>query len=148
MNCQTRLFAKEEKKIGELKKNASLTLKYTVFAAAATALNISVQRAIFIFDLSIWVAMGAGTTAGLILKYVLDKKFIFYYRTKSFSHNIRKFILYSFLGGLTTVLFWSIELFFEYFVSIAASKYIGAFIGLSAGYTIKYFLDKKFVFLD
>ncbi|MBN1620821.1 GtrA family protein [candidate division WOR-3 bacterium] len=131
-----------------MKKNTGLAIKYTLFAAAATALNIMVQRVVFIFNPSIWVAMAAGTTAGLMLKYILDKKYIFYYRTKSFSHDIRKFILYSFLGGLTTLLFWSVELFFEYCVSITASKYIGALVGLSAGYTIKYFLDKKFVFLD
>ncbi|MBN1150255.1 GtrA family protein [candidate division WOR-3 bacterium] len=113
------------------------------------ALNISVQRAVLFFDFkySLLAAMSAGTLAGLILKYILDKKYIFYYRTKKISHDINKFVLYSFLGGLTTVVFWSVELFFEFCVKLPSSKYIGAVLGLTIGYTLKYFLDKRYVFI-
>ncbi|MBN2363810.1 GtrA family protein [candidate division WOR-3 bacterium] len=133
-----------------MKNITCLTLKYTLFALAAIVINIAVQRTVFFFDFphSLFIAMGSGTFAGLILKYILDKKFIFYYKTASLKHDAKKFVLYSFMGGLTTLVFWSIEFFFDRYIKISASKYIGAFIGLTIGYILKYFLDKKIVFVD
>lgn len=133
-----------------MKKVTCLTLKYALFALAAIVLNIAVQRTVFFFDFphSLFIAMGAGTFAGLVLKYILDKKFIFYYKTASMKHDAKKFVLYSFMGVLTTLVFWSIEVFFDRYITISASKYIGAFTGLTIGYILKYFLDKKFVFVD
>ena len=94
------------------------------------------------------MAMFIGTLAGLIVKYVLDKKFIFYHEIKDKKDDAKKFALYSLMGVFTTIIFWGIEIAFNYFSQEPNAKYIGAIIGLSIGYVIKYFLDKKFVFID
>ena len=89
-----------------------------------------------------------GTLAGLIIKYILDKKFIFYHVPISKSDDVMKFALYTIMGGATTIIFWGTEIIFDVIYESPNAKYLGAVIGLSIGYTIKYFLDKKFVFID
>lgn len=130
---------------------AKLTVKYAVFALIATLTNIGLQKIVFTvisFNYTIYLAMGVGTLAGLVVKYILDKKFIFYYKTKSIHHDLSKFVLYTLMGVFTTVIFWSVELVFNYCFDFQGSPYLGAFIGLTIGYTSKYFLDRKFVFIN
>jgi putative flippase GtrA len=90
--------------------------------------------------------MFCGTIAGLLTKYVLDKKYIFYHKPKSKKEDAKKFILYSMMGVFTTIIFWATEIAFDYYSDHIYAKYIGAVVGLSIGYVTKYFLDKKFVF--
>lgn len=90
--------------------------------------------------------MFLGTSMGLIFKYFLDKKYIFNYISEDKREESQKFILYSFMGILTTFIFWGLELTFEALFVGEIYKYLGAFLGLSIGYTIKYFLDRKYVF--
>jgi putative flippase GtrA len=127
-----------------------LAIKYAIFALLSILLNLFVQWLCFqIYDgfLSIYIAMFFGTLAGLFVKYVLDKKFIFYHKPKDIKDDGKKFILYSFMGVFTTIIFWGFELGFYYSFKNENAKYIGATIGLIIGYSIKYFLDKKFVFV-
>ena len=59
----------------------SLVLKYLCFAALAIFSNLGVQRIVFSTGDSqaIYViAIVAGTAAGLLVKYLLDKTWIFY----------------------------------------------------------------------
>jgi len=128
----------------------NLAFKYIVFAIISTLTNLLFQWiSFYIYDgiASLYVAMFVGTLAGLILKYFLDKKWIFYHTTNSKKEDAQKFFLYSFMGVFTTVIFWGTEMFFYYFIPIDNAKYIGAVIGLGIGYIVKYFLDKKFVFI-
>ena len=90
--------------------------------------------------------MFVGTMVGLISKYILDKKFIFHFKPKNKKNDARTFISYTLTGVLTTLLFWGIEISFDNIFGGDVAKYIGAIIGLSLGYSIKYLLDKKFVF--
>jgi putative flippase GtrA len=90
--------------------------------------------------------MCGGTLAGLVVKYILDKKYIFGYTCRDKKEDGAKFVLYSFMGVCTTLIFWMFEISFEYMFEFSSAKYYGATIGLSIGYTMKYFLDKKFVF--
>ena len=127
------------------------TVKYFIFACIATSLNIGTQKLFFVLythnnDYSIYIAMLLGTVIGFITKYFLDKNFIFYYKADSGKQNFFLFVLYSAMGVVTTVIFWGTELLFDYLFPFDEAKYIGAIIGLSIGYTSKYFLDKKFVF--
>jgi len=46
------------------------------------------------------------------------------------------------------VIFWGFEIGFNYIFTNPQAKYVGAIVGLSIGYIIKYFLDKKFVFTE
>jgi putative flippase GtrA len=127
------------------------TIKYLIFAIIATATNIATQYIIFnLFtgEFTIYAAILAGTINGLIVKYILDKRFIFFYKTTTYLDNSKTFFLYSLTGIITTLIFWSKELLFHYMLKYEHAKYIGAIIGLSFGYLIKYFLDRKFVFKE
>lgn len=127
-----------------------LALLYSLFAAIATAANIGAQ--------DIWVrlwpwaygsvvtSMAFGTLVGLLVKYVLDKKWIFAFRAENLAHDSRTFMLYSLMGVLTTIIFWGVELGFEWVFKSKAMRYLGGVIGLMIGYIIKYQLDKRYVF--
>ena len=126
-----------------------LVLKYSLFALIATIINLFTQfisLAIYSQDFSLYIAIFFGTLTGLIVKYILDKKYIFYYVLKDKKEDSQKFILYSIMGVFTTLIFWGFEIGFDYIFDSEIAKYIGAIIGLSIGYITKYFLDKKFVF--
>lgn len=128
-----------------------MVLRYIIFAIISTLVNLGFQFiSFFIYTgfLDIYVAMFFGTLAGLVLKYILDKKYIFYHKPKSKKDDGKKFILYSFMGVFTTFIFWGFELWFDFMFEDEAAKYVGAVVGLSIGYIVKYFLDKKFVFKD
>jgi len=117
----------------------------------ATFVNLLFQYLSFIFYVgygSLYLAMSIGTLAGLIVKYVLDKKYIFFYVVNNMKDDTKKFTVYSLLGILTTFIFWGTEIAFDTLSQNPYAKYMGAVIGLSIGYTIKYFLDKKFVFIN
>ena len=63
-----------------------LVVRYAIFAAIATGINIAVQRSVAFFvhgPFTIYVSLFFGTLSGLGIKYLLDKRFIFYYRTRS-----------------------------------------------------------------
>lgn len=126
-----------------------IAAKYVFFAVIATLLNLSAQYLSFLLYTdfgSLYVAMFFGTLAGLLSKYILDKKYIFYHTPKDRKDDSKKFILYSFVGAFTTIPFVVSEVAFDYLIDHEAAKYIGAVVGLAIGYISKYFLDKKFVF--
>ena len=64
-----------------------LVIKYTLFAIIATFVNIAAQDiSIRLYDqaYAVLLSVMVGTVAGLLVKYVLDKKYIFNYQvTKS-----------------------------------------------------------------
>ena len=127
-----------------------IAIKYTIFAAIATLFNLLFQYFSFLVYIgfgSLYVAMLFGTLAGLVAKYILDKKFIFYHIPTDKKDNTKKFALYSLMGVFTTIIFWGVEIAFDTLSQDPNAKYLGAFIGLSIGYIIKYFLDKKYVFI-
>jgi len=124
-------------------------IAYTLFAIISTLINLLFQWLVFVvFDgvFVVYVALFIGTIAGLISKYVLDKRWIFYYQTVTQKENFYKFVLYSLMGVFTTIIFWGTEMVFYFFLRFEGSQYVGGAIGLSIGYLIKYQLDKKFVF--
>ena len=125
-------------------------IKYTIFAAISILFNLLFQYFSFLVYIgfgSLYVAMFFGTLVGLIVKYILDKKFIFYHTPTDKKDNAKKFALYSLMGVFTTVIFWGSEIAFDTLSQDPNAKYLGAIIGLSVGYIIKYFLDKKYVFI-
>lgn len=127
-----------------------LPIKYSLFAIISTLFNLLFQYISFLVYTgfgSLYIAMFFGTLAGLVVKYVLDKKFIFYHTPKDKKDDTKKFFLYSLMGVFTTMIFWGSEITFNALLETPYSKYIGAVIGLSIGYVIKYFLDKKYVFI-
>ena len=126
-------------------------VKYVIFAIIATGVNLAAQwTSLRIYGalFSLYVAMAAGTIFGLAVKYVLDKKYIFYHKTDTKMDDVKKFVIYSLMGVFTTVIFWGTEIAFDSVWHSQASKYIGAVLGLSIGYITKYRLDKRFVFRE
>jgi putative flippase GtrA len=127
-----------------------LTL-YALLAVLATAVNIGSQYVM------IWLYAGAyaipisifvGTLVGLVLKYFLDKKYIFKFRANNMSHDGKVFVLYTAMGVATTFVFWGVEYAFHWYFASELMRYVGGVIGLAIGYVIKYFLDKRYVFVS
>lgn len=128
---------------------ARLVSLYALFAVFAIVANIATQwtsMALYTGPWSIPVSMVFGTIIGLIVKYVLDKRFIFGFQADSGLHEARTFALYAFMGIVTTGVFWATELSFHWVFGTDAMRYLGGVIGLAIGYWIKYWLDARFVF--
>jgi len=127
-----------------------IAIKYCFFAIIATLFNIFFQYLSFNLYMGyadLYVAILVGTLAGLITKYILDKNFIFFYQSKNINSNLQVFIFYSLTGLFTTLIFWTTEIIFYNIFDNENAKYFGALIGLTIGYVIKYFLDKRYVFV-
>ncbi len=132
-----------------LKNPVLLCVKYLLFALIAIATNLFSQHVVLQFFsgiFAIYIALVVGTGVGLIVKFILDKKFIFYHKASSAVANSAVFAKYSFTGLLTTAIFWAAELSFHYMFKTQFMTYLGGAIGLSIGYYIKYQCDKKFTF--
>lgn len=125
-----------------------MILRYIIFAITSIAINLLTQYFVLIFADVLYIAMFFGTFLGLITKYFLDKKFIFYYRSKNKIDDGKKFFMYSFFGIFTTLVFWGFEISFDAVFKNDLAKYVGALLGLVIGYILKYFLDKNFVFKE
>lgn len=128
-----------------------IAFRYVLFAIISTVVNLAFQYLSFMLYsgfLSLYLAMFIGTLAGLVLKYILDKKYIFFHKPKSKKDDSKKFLLYSLMGVFTTFIFWGFEIAFDLFLDFKSAKYLGAILGLGIGYMVKYNLDKKFVFKD
>lgn len=133
------------------KTSLSIAALYTAFAVFSTVINIGAQM------LSIWAYNGpyaveisilVGTAAGLPLRYILEKRYIFAFKSDGFGHDSRLFVLYSFMGVFTTAIFWGVEYAFHLIFETDAMRYVGGVIGLAIGFYVKYQLDKKYVFVN
>jgi len=110
-----------------------LAIKYALFAAISTIGNLVTQQLCLMFfdylvflksfenvsilglfnlNLVLMAAICMGTLVGLIIKYILDKKYIFNYKQKVNPKipEIHHVFLY---GVFTTAIFWSFELIFD-----------------------------------
>lgn len=128
-----------------------LVVSYAVFAAVATAANILAQDLsirLYTGIFSIFTSIAVGTGVGLIVKYILDKRYIFRFKTRDAVHDTKIFALYTLMGLATTVIFWGFEFGFELLFADKTMRYIGAIIGLTIGYFTKYQLDKRYVFQE
>jgi putative flippase GtrA len=127
-----------------------IALKYTIFAIIATIANIGSQDIsirLYVGEHSLVVSVLIGTAVGLIVKYILDKKYIFQYQVKNVSHDTQTFALYTITGIITTAIFWGFEFGFNYLFLSKEMRYTGGIIGLAIGYFIKFQLDKRLVFV-
>lgn len=134
-----------------MKSVARIGFLYSSFAVVATAANLATQAfviwlyaGVYAIELSIL----AGTAVGLPIKYILEKRHIFEFESESLKLDGKLFLLYSFFGVFTTALFWGIEFAFQWAFGTDLMRYLGGAIGLTLGYVIKYYLDKRFVFVD
>jgi putative flippase GtrA len=132
------------------KSPLTIAVVYIILATLSTLINIGTQI------LSIWAYKGlysieisilTGTATGLPLRYVLEKRYIFFFKSESLSHDGRLFALYSFMSIFTTAIFWFTEYAFHLIFVAESMRYLGGVIGLGIGFYLKYRLDKKFVFV-
>ncbi|PTX03129.1 hypothetical protein DBL07_11975 [Achromobacter mucicolens] len=129
--------------------STKLAINYAIFALIATAANIGAQDIVvrtYSGAFAILASVVVGTGVGLIVKYVLDKRYIFRFRPRSVAHDTQTFVLYSVMGLATTVVFWGFEFGFHHLFETKEMRYIGGVIGLAIGYLTKYHLDKRYVF--
>ena len=136
----------------------NLLVRYAIFALVATVANLAVQRLVLTgAGAGILPGIGhriegyvpallGGTGAGLALKYVLDKRWIFFDRSAGLLGHGRKFALYTLTGVATTLIFWGTETAFWLAWRSDLTREAGAVLGLTVGYVLKYRLDRRFVF--
>ena len=126
-----------------------LIARYAAFAILATIANLAVQRMVLAMSAEgggFVLAVGAGTLVGLVVKYLLDKRWIFMNFDTSLKADGRRFALYTATGIVTTVLFWGSETILWFFWQTDMMRELGAVLGLTIGYVVKYRLDRRFVF--
>jgi len=124
--------------------------RYVLFALLATAANLLVQEASIrlVPQVHLTFSMLAGTIAGFILKYVLDKKWVFEDAYADHRQELRKISLYGAFSVVTTLIFWGFEIAFWTIWQTNFAKYTGAVLGLAVGYAAKFLLDRIFVFKE
>ncbi len=130
-------------------KLAALVLRYVLFAAFAMLVNLSIQRVVLMGGANLYwyvAAVGAGTGGGLVTKYILDKRWIFRDFATGLQQHGEKFTRYALMGLFTTAIFWASETAFWLIGKTDRMREIGAVLGLTVGYFIKYQLDSRFVF--
>lgn len=128
-----------------------LIMRYSAFAAIAMTASLLAQRLVLAFDkttIGFAAALTFGTFIGLIVKYTLDKRWIFFDASTGIRSHSHKFSLYTAMGVVTTLIFWAAETSFWLISKTNHMREIGAILGLIIGYTIKYQLDRRYVFTD
>ena len=128
-----------------------LIFRYISFAVLATIANLFAQRVILSNGNTVQgfvLAITVGTFIGLVTKYLLDKRWIFYDRSFGMKAHSYKFTLYTAMGIITTAIFWGMETVFWLVWKTDFMRELGAIFGLSIGYVVKFKLDSKFVFID
>lgn len=131
-----------------------LVFWYAMFAAISIGANLGSQSLAFhlyqglfavpLFAVPLSVCVGTGV--GLVVKYLLDKAWIFRYEHRSVAHGMRTFTMYVAMGLGTTLVFWSVEFTANALFHGEAARLAGGALGLVIGYVTKYHLDKRFVF--
>ncbi|MEL6573357.1 MAG: GtrA family protein [Pseudomonadota bacterium] len=127
----------------------TLILRYALFAVIATIGNLAIQRGVMYFGERapfFIAAVALGTLVGLVIKYILDKQWIFFDQSTGVKAHSRKFTLYTSMGLVTTAIFWGTETAFWLIWGTEGMRELGAILGLSVGYVVKYDLDRRFVF--
>ena len=136
---------------------------YVLFAFISTGINLGTQFLVSfavdksgygVFMISIKenitvklvCAMAIATIVSFLFKFIVDKFFIFNDRDNKIRENIRQIIFYGSFAVITTLVFWFFELSFKFVLVFPYSEYIGGFIGLAVGYSLKFILDSRFVF--
>jgi putative flippase GtrA len=125
-----------------------LWVRYIGFAVLATGVNFLAQETVVqaLPGHPLLLSILIGTAAGFVVKYILDKKWVFFDDYTSHSSEARKITLYGLFSVLTTLIFWGFEVTFWFIWGTTFAKYAGGALGLAIGYMTKYALDRRFVF--
>lgn len=128
-------------------KNLTYAARYIAFAVVATVANLAIQEATLrVLPASLALSILAGTIVGFVVKYVLDKQWIFADPLEGHYQEARKVFLYGMFSIVTTIVFWASEAAFWSIWGTSPAKYAGAVMGLAIGYAAKYELDRRYTF--
>jgi len=133
---------------------------YMFFAFCSIFINLGTQfiarisisntqlNAIRFYDLELGFILQLilGTVSGFIFKFIVDKFVIFKSNYKGMTHTTKQLFVYTLFALITTAIFWGTEILFKIIFEFQNNELLGGLIGLSIGYTTKFFLDKKWVF--
>lgn len=135
------------KPVGIVLRTSTLIAFYAGFAVIATLANLGAQRLVLVLNETAFLpAMLTGTGVGLATKYFLDKNWIFFDGYRSMKNEARTFAQYTATGVVTTAIFWGTESAFWLIWQTHPMRELGAVIGLTIGYVIKFNLDRRYVF--
>ena len=132
-----------------------LTLTYCAFAGLAMVVNLGSQWIVLRLGLLVphvpgffvvTASTAVGTAAGLLLKYGLDKRFIFQDRATGARAHARRFSLYAAGGLFTTAIPYALELIARGYFPRGPGVLVAGAVGLVIGYAVKFRLDRRFVF--
>lgn len=132
-----------------------LAVLYGLFGAVATGANLSAQAMVHMawplgagsLDTPYFLALCCGTGVGLVVKFALDKIWIFQdFDASGAREHGGQFLLYSAMGVVTTFIFWGMQSAAFALWGSEEALFLGAATGLAIGYVVKYQLDKRFVF--
>lgn len=125
----------------------ALVLGYAAFAAIAIIANLVTQRLVLAMHPNTYaLALLGGTAIGLVVKYVLDKTWIFKPAAVPKASQAGTFALYAATGVVTTLIFWGFETMAWLIWQTYPAREAGAVVGLLLGYALKYRLDRRYVF--
>jgi len=122
---------------------------FATFAVIVTLINLASQRVVLSFiagNIGFFTALFIGTLVGVIIGYLLDKYWIFLDETKISKNYGKQFFLYAITGAIHTPIFWVIETLFWFIWMTEQMRELGAIIGLTLAYTVKYFILKNYIF--
>lgn len=116
---------------------------YFLFAFLSSIVNLIGQHIFLIYFENLFLAVVCGSAGALIFKYVLDSSIVF---ENSRELNLKTFITYAFIGACLTPIIWIVEVSFLNLFGTVLMRDVGALIGISLAYYIKYEMDKRYVF--
>ena len=139
---------------------------YMVFAALSIILNIGSQyilrvilqilipnfanQKLLSFEYWFLISLGFGTVIGFLFKFIVDKFIVFEEKLTNdkiadLQKTTKQITLYFTFAIFTTMIFWGFEFSFKFF--LPGNWYlIGGLVGLIIGYSVKFLLDREFVF--
>ena len=150
----------------DMKKSSNQYLIYMTFAAISIILNIASQyitsvvlqiltpsfanQKLLNFEYSFLFPLGFVTVLGFLFKFLADKFIVFEEklsddRMADLQKSTKQITLYFGFAIFTTLIFFGFE--FSFKIIFSGYWYLfGGLIGLIIGYTLKFLLDRKFVF--
>ncbi|PJI91468.1 putative flippase GtrA [Yoonia maricola] len=125
-------------------------VRYAISAVVSVVANLVAQQftVVGMPAAPLMASIIVGTIVGFIVKYVIDKTWTFREAYTTHKGEARRITLSGLFSVLTTLIFWAFELGFYAVWQTDFAKYTGAVVGLSIGYIIKFWLDRRHVFRE
>lgn len=128
---------------------SSFLMRYLLASCVALLVNLGAQRFVFLVEFgnfTFYLAVLVGTVLGVLVKYLLDVYLVFQMRARS-PLDVSQGARYLGVSVLTTLIFWASESIGWWLTRDHSVREAFAATGLVLGYTIKYYLDRRLVFV-